>query len=129
GTPTHCGGPRRIVVATHGHCFDGMASAALFAAMLVRLRPGQDQQLRYLSCGYGPNMSTVPEGWLDGDENAILDFRYTPTPRLTWYFDHHLTAFASDEERAAALAGAGRGAGGAPHVHHHAACGSRSRVP
>src|SRR5262249_8987328 len=84
---------------------------------------------RYLSCGYGPNMSTVPEGWLDGDENAILDFRYTPTPRLTWYFDHHLTAFASDQERDAALAGAAASREGAPHVHYDPAGGWWRTLP
>ena len=36
---------------------------------------------------------------LAGDENAIFDFRYTGAPKLTWYFDHHATAFASTEER------------------------------
>jgi hypothetical protein len=119
---------RRIVVATHGHCFDGMASAALFTTLLRRLYPGQDLQFRVLSCGYGPNMSTVPEGWLDGDENAILDFRYTRTDRLTWYFDHHLTAFGSDEERRAALAGASASKDAAPHVHYDPACGSCSKL-
>ena len=30
----------------------------------------------------------------------ILDFRYASSSKLTWYFDHHATAFASAEERA-----------------------------
>lgn len=120
--------PRRIVIATHGHCFDGMASAALFTTLLKRLRPGEQQQYKILSCGYGPNMSTVPEGWLDGEENAILDFRYTKTERLTWYFDHHLTAFASEAERDAALAGAGATKEATPHLHFDPACGSCSKL-
>lgn len=35
-----------------------------------------------------------------GDENAIVDFKYSPSPRLTWWFDHHQSAFlsAADEE-------------------------------
>ena len=36
----------------------------------------------------------------EGQENAILDFRYAKSDKLTWYFDHHATAFASPEERA-----------------------------
>jgi hypothetical protein len=28
-----------------------------------------------------------------GDENAIVDFKYSPSPRITWWFDHHLSAF------------------------------------
>jgi hypothetical protein len=62
----------------------------------------------YRSCGYGPNMQAVPEKWLTGDENAIVDFRYTPSQRLTWYFDHHVTSFTSEEERSAALASSAR---------------------
>jgi hypothetical protein len=59
---------------------------------------------RYRSCGYGPNLQVVPDRWLNGDENAIVDFRFAPTDKLTWYFDHHVTAFANDEQRDQALA-------------------------
>jgi hypothetical protein len=31
----------------------------------------------------------------DGDENAIVDFKYCPDERLTWWFDHHQSAFLS----------------------------------
>lgn len=126
---------RDIVVATHGHCFDGMASAALFTHLVQRLRAGSPIAARYRSCGYGPGMSTIPAAWLDGDENAILDFRYTPTDRLTWYFDHHITGFGSPAERDAALAGAAEVLGGprredgaGPHVFYDATYGSCTRL-
>jgi hypothetical protein len=32
--------------------------------------------------------------------NAILDFRFSATDRLSWYFDHHVSAFVSAEDRA-----------------------------
>jgi hypothetical protein len=41
------------------------------------------------------------EGWLEGrGENAIVDFKYSASPKLTWWFDHHLSAFTTvkDEE-------------------------------
>jgi len=95
--------PRDIVVATHGHCFDGMASAVVFTHLARALSPGEPIAFRYRSCGYGPGMQTIPEAWLDGKENAILDFRYTHSKALTWYFDHHVTAFGSDNERDRAL--------------------------
>ncbi len=98
--------PRKLLVATHGHCFDGMASAALFVHLLRALRGKSAPELRYKSFGYGPGLRMIPEAWLDGDENAILDFRYTPSDRVNWYFDHHVTAFGSDAERDAAIAGA-----------------------
>ena len=34
-----------------------------------------------------------------GDENAIVDFKYSPSPRITWWFDHHLSAFLNDADR------------------------------
>ena len=29
----------------------------------------------------------------DGNENAIVDFKYSASPRVTWWFDHHQSAF------------------------------------
>ena len=37
---------------------------------------------------------------LSGEENAILDYRYHPSEKLSWYFDHHRTAFASESDQA-----------------------------
>ena len=34
----------------------------------------------------------------DGDENAIVDFKYSTNPRLTWWFDHHQSAFLTPED-------------------------------
>ena len=34
----------------------------------------------------------------DGDENAIVDFKYSSSPKLTWWFDHHESAFLSPED-------------------------------
>lgn len=124
--------PSIVTVATHGYCFDGMASAALFSFMLERLLPRNDRKLRYKSCGYGPGMNMIPEGWLDGDENAILDFRYTPSKRVTWYFDHHVTGFASPEERNTALNSAASPDmavhGESPQVFYDAAYGSCTKL-
>ena len=93
--------PIDVVVNTHGFCFDGAASAAAFTAMLTRTR-SDALSFSYRSCGYGPKMSQVPAAWLSGSINAILDFRYTEHPALTFYFDHHKTGFGSPEERLAA---------------------------
>jgi hypothetical protein len=40
------------------------------------------------------------EAAFDGDENAIVDFKYSNSPKLTWWFDHHKSAFLSDEDAA-----------------------------
>ena len=35
--------------------------------------------------------SLFDESWFEhADENAIVDFKYSPSPRVTWWFDHHL---------------------------------------
>jgi hypothetical protein len=39
-------------------------------------------------------------GLFDGDENAIVDFKYSDSPKLTWWFDHHKSAFLSPEDEA-----------------------------
>lgn len=121
--------PRDILVATHGHCFDGLASAVLFTRLLRHLQPGTSLSFRYKSCGYGPGMHAIPEAWLDGDENAILDFRYTPSRKLAWYFDHHITGFGSDAERDAALSAAAQpGPEARPQVYYDPTCGSCSKL-
>jgi len=89
----------KLVVATHGHCFDGLASAALFTRLIERTQAGTID-FTYRACGYGGGQARPDDAMLSGDENAILDYRYYPTDKLGWYFDHHRTAFGSPEERA-----------------------------
>jgi hypothetical protein len=38
------------------------------------------------------------DGLFDGDENAIVDFKYAANPKLTWWFDHHQSAFLTPED-------------------------------
>jgi hypothetical protein len=90
---------RSVVVATHGHCFDGMASAVVFSRLYQGLHRDAGATFVYRACDYGPGESAVPAAWMNGDDNAILDFRYTALPTLTWYFDHHATAFRTEEDR------------------------------
>jgi hypothetical protein len=45
-----------------------------------------------------PGMAHKPsqlfeDSLFDGDENAIVDFKYSSNPKLTWWFDHHQSAF------------------------------------
>lgn len=98
----------KVVVATHGHCFDGLASAAVFT-QLLKEQVGAGAEFCYHACGYGIGQKTASEELFTGDENAILDYRLTATPRLTWFFDHHRTAFPSDVEKAFFAERAGKG--------------------
>jgi hypothetical protein len=88
----------RFVVATHGHCFDGLASAVVFTRLLSRIDP-RSRQIVYRGCGYGSGQLRPDDQVLDGEENAVLDYRYPASSRLTWYFDHHRTAFASPADQ------------------------------
>lgn len=97
----------QVVVATHGHCFDGLASAALFVRFFAAIRDPH-ATFTYRACGYGAKPPR-PEGHLVGDENAVLDYRYTQDPGLSWFFDHHRTAFPAAGDLASFAA---RSAGG-----------------
>ena len=44
--------------------------------------------------------SLFDETQFDGDENAIVDFKYSSSPKITWWFDHHLSAFLTPEDAA-----------------------------
>ena len=79
----------------HGNCFDGCVSAALFSAFYKeKFGPVSG----YHGLTHGPN-GPLSEGLFDGEENAIVDFRYAESPNLTWWFDHHRSAFYSQEAR------------------------------
>ncbi len=86
-----------FVCATHGHCFDGLASAVVFTRLLRAVAP--EAVVQYRACGYGANQPKANEAVLVGDQNAVLDFRFEDSPRLSWYFDHHKTAFPKPEDR------------------------------
>ena len=83
----------------HDHCFDGVASAATFLRFYrEKVRPVSDLALKGLAhrAGqlFGPDVFA-------GDENAVVDFRFSADPRLTWWFDHHQSAFETASDLAA----------------------------
>ncbi len=88
----------KIVVAAHGHCLDGLASAVVFTRLLREIH-GAHTSFAYRACGYGPRQLRPTSDVLSGDENAILDYRYYPSEQLTWYFDHHRTSFQAQGDR------------------------------
>jgi hypothetical protein len=88
-----------MIVATHGNCLDGLASAALFTKLIHHVEPDVTE-FRYRTCIYGPNPVAFGPQLLCGDANAILDYRFYPGTETTWYFDHHITAFSDQREEA-----------------------------
>jgi hypothetical protein len=101
GAAVSIGHPPSVVVATHGHCFDGLCSAVMFTRLYRHVSSGDGATFSYHAAGYGPGLNGVEAALLVGDTNAILDFRFSPLERLTWYFDHHVSAFVTPADRAA----------------------------
>jgi hypothetical protein len=82
----------------HGHCFDGVASAATFTRFYQE-RINSHADVQYTGLLHRPG-ALFDEKMFDGDENAIVDFKYSPSARLTWWFDHHQSAFLTAEDKA-----------------------------
>jgi hypothetical protein len=86
----------RVRVLYHDHCFDGAASAAYFTRFMQGVFYPEAE---YVYTGMAHKASQLFEDSLfDGDVNAIVDFKYSSDPRLTWWFDHHQSAFLTPED-------------------------------
>ncbi|MCL4402405.1 MAG: phosphoesterase [Acidobacteria bacterium] len=86
----------RVRVLYHDHCFDGAASAAYFSRFITgAIHP--DAEFAYTGLAHRASQLFDP-GLFDGEENAIVDFKYSADSRLTWWFDHHQSAFLSPED-------------------------------
>lgn len=83
----------RFRVLYHDHCFDGAAAAAYFTRF-TRERFYPSAEYFYTGMMHEPNQTFDP-ALFDGDENAIVDFKYAANDKLTWWFDHHQSAFLS----------------------------------
>ena len=86
----------KVRLCFHDKCFDGAASAAVFTRFYrERISPAADFHYTGMT-----HRATQPyEGNVfDGDENAIVDFKYSSSPKLTWWFDHHQSAFLTPED-------------------------------
>jgi hypothetical protein len=82
----------------HDKCFDGACSAALFSRF-YRERIHDDVEFVYSGLLHRAG-SLFDEDQFDGDENAIVDFKYSSSPKITWWFDHHESAFLSPADAA-----------------------------
>ena len=89
----------KLRVLYHGHCFDGVASAATFTRFYQE-RIHSNAEVGYGGLLHRPNNLLFDRDMFDGDENAIVDFKYSPSEKLTWWFDHHQSAFLTPEDEA-----------------------------
>jgi hypothetical protein len=81
----------KVRLCFHDRCFDGTASAALFYRFY---REQFDKRAEFHLSGM-THKAKHPWGeeLFDGDENVIVDFKYSNSPKVTWWFDHHQSAF------------------------------------
>src|SRR5712691_9073274 len=87
--PTHP--MTKVRLCFHDRCFDGTASAALFYRF-YRERFDADAAFGFTGMTHRAAQPWEPE-LFDGDENVIVDFKFSNSPKVTWWFDHHQSAF------------------------------------
>jgi len=83
----------RLRVLYHGNCFDGCSSAGVFTRFYSERIAKEPIDVVYRPLEHKGDANAFPADAFDGDENACVDFRYSQDPRLTWWFDHHASAF------------------------------------
>jgi hypothetical protein len=95
----------RVRVFYHDKCFDGACSASLFTRFHRECVAAPPAAAIYEYHGLVHRAGALfDESQFTGDENAIVDFKYCPSPRITWWFDHHLSAFLTPDDQAHFLA-------------------------
>lgn len=88
----------KVRVFYHDKCFDGASSAALFSRFYrERIRNNVEFVFSGLLHRAG---ALFNEKDFDGEENAIVDFKYSSSPQITWWFDHHESAFLTPADAA-----------------------------
>ena len=92
----------KLRILYHGNCFDGVSSAAIFTKF-YRAKIHSDAEIFYTPTMHRAG-NAFDQDQFDGDENAIVDFKYSANERLTWWFDHHQSAFLTPEDEAHFLA-------------------------
>ena len=86
----------RVRVFYHDKCFDGACSASLFTRFH---RECIAAEAAYEFHGLVHRAGALfDETQFTGDENAIVDFKYSASPHITWWFDHHQSAFLTPQD-------------------------------
>lgn len=85
-----------VLVCFHDRCFDGVGSATLFTRFY---RQCVDPQAEFRYHGLVHRAGQLfDEGLFEEPENVIVDFKYSSSRRLTWWFDHHQSAFLTEAD-------------------------------
>jgi hypothetical protein len=85
-----------VLVCFHDRCFDGVGSAAVFTRF-YRQCIDSKAEFRYHGLVHRAGQ-LFDEGLFNEQENVIVDFKYSSSDQLTWWFDHHQSAFLSEAD-------------------------------
>ncbi len=83
----------KVRVLYHDHCFDGAASAA-YITRFLESKFYRGAEFEYTGLAHRADQ-LFEDSLFDGDYNVIVDFKYATNPNVTWWFDHHQSAFLS----------------------------------
>ena len=83
----------KVRVLYHDHCFDGAASAA-YITRFLESKFYRHAEFEYTGLAHRADQ-LFEDSLFDGDHNVIVDFKYATNPNVTWWFDHHQSAFLS----------------------------------
>src|SRR5258708_12805831 len=94
GAPCYCGPVTpghspQVVVATHGHCFDGLCSAVMFTRLYRHRFPGDGATFTYHGPAYGPGQNGLHPRLLSGAATPLPAFPSTPLPPPPRHSHHH----------------------------------------
>jgi len=81
----------------HDKCFDGACSASLFMRFHRECVKTADK-FSFHGLVHRAGALFDENAFVDG-ENAIVDFKYSASPKVTWWFDHHQSAFLSADDQ------------------------------
>lgn len=92
------GRTKLVKILYHDNCFDGASSASLFSRFYAEKIDGA-AEIVFAGKNHGHG-AVYDADCFDGDVNVVVDFRYSPDPRLEWWFDHHVSAFPKPADEA-----------------------------
>jgi nanoRNase/pAp phosphatase (c-di-AMP/oligoRNAs hydrolase) len=87
---------KNIRILYHDNCFDGLASAAVFSSF-HQGKVAPDVGIEYEGLTHKAGQR-IDENLFGEDQNVIVDFKYSASEKLTWWFDHHQSAFLSEAD-------------------------------
>jgi len=90
--------PVSVRLCFHDRCFDGAASSAVFFRF-YRECINANSEFHFSGMTHRA-VRPFEDGIFDGEENVIVDFKYSSSPRVTWWFDHHQSAFLTPADAA-----------------------------